>query len=584
MANVKSTSSSLSSGCLALFALPFAAVGVGMGVWLASTILTYLNARSWVEAPARIVRTELKVQRDRKSTTYEVTAEYVYTYGDRKYTGHRVGLLSGADIFGSFQQDAYRQLSACQKAGKPVPCYVNPARPEEAILYRDMRWEMAAFQMIFVLAFGGIGFGLLIGGLIAYGKGRANSALAVANPDAPWMWKADWAAGRIVSSSKASMLGLLSFAAFWNIVSAPLWFVLPGEIIDKGNRFALLGLLFPVVGLLLVWGAIVAILRWYKFGQSVFQMAAVPGVIGGQLAGVIRTSAKVRPEDGFQLTLACIRRITTGSGKQRSTSEEAVWEAEQIVAHELLDDMAEQSAIPVVFPIPYECLPTDETVADRQTLWRLKAAAKVPGIDYSATFEVPVFKTADSDPNFAAEGQPLPQYAAPAAPERELHEAGVRKMVAPDGEGVRLVFPMARNLGGGLFFTVFWLIWTGAIVFMLHVGAPLLFPIVFGLFDAIIFLILIDLWFYRSLVDVSPRGLSISGGLFGLGPTRRIEAADVQKFETKRSVSSGQNVYYNLVVVPGSGKPITIGKGMPGRRLATVVIRQIEQAMNRAPE
>ena len=29
---------------------------------------------------------------------------------------------------------------------------------------------------------------------------------------------------------------------------------------------------------------------------------------------------------------------------------------------ELLDDMAEQSAIPVVLPIPYDCRPTDATV------------------------------------------------------------------------------------------------------------------------------------------------------------------------------------------------------------------------------
>ena len=32
-------------GCLTLLSLPFAAVGVGMGVWLASTFLTYLRRR-----------------------------------------------------------------------------------------------------------------------------------------------------------------------------------------------------------------------------------------------------------------------------------------------------------------------------------------------------------------------------------------------------------------------------------------------------------------------------------------------------------------------------------------------------------
>ena len=49
-------------------------------------------------------------------------------------------------------------------------------------------------------------------------------------------------------------MAVLTFAVFWNVVSAPLWLVLPGEIIDKGNRVALLGLLFPAIGLLLVCG------------------------------------------------------------------------------------------------------------------------------------------------------------------------------------------------------------------------------------------------------------------------------------------------------------------------------------------
>ncbi len=306
-------------------------------------------------------------------------------------------MLSGADNIGSFHQDVHRQLSEYQETGKPFRCYINPARPAEAVLYRDFRWELAGFQMIFVVVFGGLGFGLIIGSLIAYRKGRVNSALAAANPEAPWMWKADWAAGRIVSSSldRVTMLVVLAFAVFWNVISAPLWFQLPGEIIDKGNRWALLGLLFPAVGLFLVGWAIVLVIRWRKFGESVFQMVSVPGVIGGQLAGVIRTPVKVRPEDGFHFTLACIRKIMTGSGDDSSTSEEAVWEDARVVAHGLLDDLAEGSAIPVVFPIPYDCRPTDESAPRDQTVWRLKVTATVPGVAYAATFEVPVFKTPD---------------------------------------------------------------------------------------------------------------------------------------------------------------------------------------------
>ena len=78
-----------------------------------------------------------------------------------------------------------------------------------------------------------------------------------------------------------------------------------------------------------------------------------------------------------------------------------LWEDQQTVMHELLDDQAEISAIPVVFQIPADCRPSDDRDASDKTLWRLITSAKVPGIDYSATFEVPVFTTAQSDATIA---------------------------------------------------------------------------------------------------------------------------------------------------------------------------------------
>ena len=114
----------------------------------------------------------------------------------------RVGLGSGPDNIGSFQQDAHRQLSEYQKSGRLFRCYVNPARPADAILYRDLRWELFVFKQMLALAFGGAGFGMLGLGVVRFLKVRDSQALAVANPDAPWLWKRDWADGKIISSSK----------------------------------------------------------------------------------------------------------------------------------------------------------------------------------------------------------------------------------------------------------------------------------------------------------------------------------------------------------------------------------------------
>jgi hypothetical protein len=74
-------------------------------------------------------------------------------------------------------------------------------------------------------------------------------------------------------------------------------------------------------------------------------MASVPGSIGGSLAGVIQTSAKIRPADGFHLTLSCVQRIVIASGKGASIQEREIWQGTQTVTHELLDDRAAVSAI-----------------------------------------------------------------------------------------------------------------------------------------------------------------------------------------------------------------------------------------------
>ena len=150
------------SGCLILFSLPFAAIGVGMGVWMAITVAGHLNMQRWVETPATILQADLKASHDQDSTTYRATARYEYRYEGRRYTSERVSLSASSDNIGSFQRDVYRQLSECQQTHKPFRCYVNPARPREAILFRDLRWEMLGFQTLFMLAFGGAGFGLLI--------------------------------------------------------------------------------------------------------------------------------------------------------------------------------------------------------------------------------------------------------------------------------------------------------------------------------------------------------------------------------------------------------------------------------------
>lgn len=338
---------------LILFALPFAGVGVFMGGLIGKTLYDSNRMQKWPTVPAVITHTELVESRGGDSTTYRVEATYTFTYEGRTWTGDRVGLSGGSNNIGKFHQEKHRALAAHHKSGDPVECYVNPEDPTQSILYPQIRFAMLAFYALFCLVFGGVGFGMLIFGSFSVKKAKHEEKLQAERPEEPWNWKEQWAEGTIKSSSKTMLIFSCCFAAVWNLISSPVLFFVPEEI-RSGNHAAWIAMLFPLVGLgLLIWAG-TCVARWIKYGESIFQMASVPGVLGGQLGGVIRTKVNLRPEDGFHLALRCVRRTTTGSGKHRSTSEHVEWEDSCVVTRELMESDFSQSAIPVQFGVPYD--------------------------------------------------------------------------------------------------------------------------------------------------------------------------------------------------------------------------------------
>ena len=129
----------------------------------------------------------------------------------------------------------------------------------------------------------------------------------------------------------------------------------------------------------------------------------------------------------------------------------------------------ERSTVPVLFQIPFDCRPTDDAAG---AAWKLEVKAAVPGVDYCATFEVPVFKTPQSDPKFVPSDRSIAQYAAPPDSERDLRDAGVVRTRSPAGDGSRFVFSTPRSMGLTTFATASFAICSAAILTLLYLKAP----------------------------------------------------------------------------------------------------------------
>jgi hypothetical protein len=275
---------------------------------------------------------------------------------------------------------------------------------------------------------------------------------------------------------------------------------------------------------------------------------------------------------------------------------------------------ANETGVPVLFAIPFDLPDTSWTEADRDFQWRLEVLAELPGIDYRATFEVPVYKTAESRRDVRPGEKSLAEYAPRPSSDLVLRDAGiVRESVGTDG--IRLTFRAARNWRRALFFSLFPLafvvvtvvylpfneeaqnffnfkrVWTdladapvviAILMTLFRILAAIFFCGMFFVIALVFFLVSVDLWLYRSVVEASPAGLTFRGGWLGFGRTRRFAPQDIRQFKAEKSMrSSGGGLWKSVVLIPrrSRGEKLEIGKGIRSKLAQDAVIDELIKAL-----
>jgi hypothetical protein len=247
-------------------------------------------------------------------------------------------------------------------------------------------WERAALAASIAIACAGAGIGAIWWVRFHARAVDPSEQLRTANPDAPWMWREDWASGEVRTSARRDANRLTVIAIAWCVATFPILFIAPHRALRNADYYTLPSLILPTIGLvMLLWAAHLRD-RLRQYGESRFAMASVPGQIGGALTGSIHVENPLPPGEQIALELECVNRTTRGFWHSLTVWDRILWRAEQTS----ISDSA--GSISVAFMIAPDCRPTDDSNPTSRIVWRLSAKALGASTGYRAEFEVPVFR------------------------------------------------------------------------------------------------------------------------------------------------------------------------------------------------
>jgi hypothetical protein len=205
-------------------AVPFLVVGAAMTWVAASTIHNVYRASDWVKVRAEVVWSELaKSSRPRGS--------YLYEHGGQSYESDRLGFGNvGMGIVDEWPAEMHYYLSLARAEKRPIMVWMNPDKPAEAVVDRELR----AGTVLLVLP-----FALLLDGA---------AVLAL---------RAAWRSWRGLPATTGGVKVSWNLALFWNIAPFALGGVHVFNFFESNSLgFALIMELFILIGFWLLWRAI----------------------------------------------------------------------------------------------------------------------------------------------------------------------------------------------------------------------------------------------------------------------------------------------------------------------------------------
>ncbi len=377
-------------------------------------------------------------------------------------------------------------------------------------------------------------------------------------PDQPWMWRTDWAEGRIPYSRVWHMAGFwIGWCAFSVVVFVVAW-QFTDAISDTGFSPEWAYGVVALASIATFALAVVETQRWRKFGTSYCHLVQNPGVLGGWLRTRIEIPVAMKPGDAVRVILKLVFRSSRDSSSNRR--EIVVWQLDRTVPFDSVDVQDNQRTfVPAEFFIPKQIGVETSPGAWGSHRWRLEANAQLMGLDYAAEFVVPVFETKNSRDEVPPEavetfGEAVDMAKKFRAPDHirvTPVESGIEIRTVPMQTSKYLLLTFILAAAG-----------TGAVVLLgwPDLGAP--FKVVGLLLIAPIFVILAVMLFCRRVLTLTPNAVVRDTNFLGIRRKKAVPIQDVREIWVEATQGSKGGETYRVDIktkdsppTPGSSPP-----------------------------
>jgi hypothetical protein len=313
--------------------------------------------------------------------------------------------------------------------------------------------------------------------------------------------------------------------------------------------------IFWAVGLFLVWRAVLATLRYARFGASLLRLDAAPS-LGRYLEGVIEAPAALMDAAAVEVKVECLRTeywTYNDAARRRDKHVVPIWRQTAVLDTMGLARTAMGVQVPVSIALAADAEASGQAGEKAEITWMLTVHAALPGVDYVESFSL------DVGPAVAAPAPP-PSRSMPTSSRAQAAPRGYR--LARRGDGVRVRFPQQTSL-------LVWplLILAAAVLLAFLDGQPFVRRYHLGLDDwggialAVVFALdVVSVMAVGSGVDIADGTVRLRRGPFGILPGRSLPRSAIAQVRPQPSHSTPPR--YAIEFVTSGGDTTRSGYGL----------------------